>query len=85
MCLHAATFTESEQDFPSLGNQKTGGHLRSVTKKNLKKPNSIVPKKAKKKKKKSNSSSESKDSKDSAGQTEKPRENAIVRRTKSAQ
>lgn len=72
--------TESEQDFPSLTNQKSNGYLRAVAKKNLKKANGIVPKKAKKKKKKLSSTSscgeskadakESKDSNNNGGQSE---------------
>ncbi|OQR76174.1 hypothetical protein BIW11_07951 [Tropilaelaps mercedesae] len=68
-------FKESEQDFPSLCTQKSGSHLRTAVKKNLKKTNGIVPKKAKKKKKKSSpSSTESKEPKDSnnnSGQADK--------------
>ncbi|XP_022661766.1 uncharacterized protein LOC111250616 [Varroa destructor] len=73
-------FKESEQDFPSLTNQKSNGYLRAVAKKNLKKANGIVPKKAKKKKKKLSSTSscgeskadtkESKDSNNNGGQSE---------------
>lgn len=68
--------TESEQDFPSLGNQKSSNYLRSVAKKNLKK-NSLGPKKAKKKKRKANSQ-ELKDNNNNIGQAtaDKPREDS---------